>query len=63
MNILYSYVTTFYHVVKMSINLGNYPTRSLLNHIYILMRVSKRKTTINKKVRAIEQIFMLDPVN
>ena len=29
----------------------------------ILMRVGNQETTINNKVRAIEQIFMLDPVN
>ena len=29
----------------------------------ILMRVGNQETTINNKVRAIEQIFVLDPVN
>ena len=29
----------------------------------ILMRVGNQETTINNKVRAIEQIFVLDPVS
>ena len=29
----------------------------------ILLRVGNQETTINKKFRAIEQIFVLDPVN
>ena len=29
----------------------------------ILMRIGNQKTTINNKVKAIEQIFMLDSVN
>ena len=28
----------------------------------LLMRLSNRKTTINNMVRAIEQLFVLDPV-
>ena len=28
-----------------------------------LMRVGNQETTINNKVRAVEQIFVLDPVN
>ena len=31
--------------------------------IHVLMRVKNQKTTIDNKVRAIEQIFELDPLN
>ena len=35
-----------------------------LHELYmILVKVGNQKITINNKVRAIEQIFVLDPVN
>ena len=60
-NILYSYDMNFYHVIKWLLILV------LKLHIFfelymILMSVRNQKTTINNKIRATEQIFVLGPV-
>ena len=58
-SILYNYVTNFdNYVIKISIN-----CKMTIESFLILMRVRNPKTTINNKVTATEQIFVLDPVN
>ena len=46
----------------MSMNFGIKTVQLLSNHISYLWGLEIQKSTINNKVRAIEQIFVLDPV-
>ena len=47
----------------MSIDIATETARSRFNHIWYLSVVEIKKATINNKVKAIEQIFELDPVS
>ena len=55
------YDMSFYHVIKVSANVGTWTEGSLLNQIWYLWWL-EIKTTITNKVRAIELICVLDPV-
>ena len=60
-NILFNYDTNFYHVMKMSLNFWYLNSTISFESYMLLLRVRNQKTTINIKVRAIEQIFVFDP--
>ena len=54
---VYHSETSFYQVIKLLINFGTSTARSLLDHIWYLLGLQIRKTTINNKHCTKNEVF------